>query len=140
MRIKFRKLFFNSFISLAVLLTVSDVIYSQPRTTELFTKAWHFNLSDVQDGQNPSLDDSNWRLLNLPHDWSIEGHFLTEKNKEEAAEFDIVKGEWKFSKGDDMLWKSPDLEDDSWQVVKLPAHWKEHSKYTPDNVYGWYRR
>src|SRR5207248_4155514 len=29
--------------------------------------------------QDPGLDDSQWRLLDLPHDWSIEGEF-SEKN------------------------------------------------------------
>ena len=67
--------FFNSFVSLAILSTIFVVASAQPRTTELFTKAWHFNLGDVQDGKNPSLDDSQWRLLDLPHDWSIEGKF-----------------------------------------------------------------
>ncbi|HEY5444215.1 MAG TPA: glycoside hydrolase family 2 TIM barrel-domain containing protein, partial [Pyrinomonadaceae bacterium] len=31
------------------------------------------------DGQRIDLDDSSWRKLNLPHDWSIEGEFA-EKN------------------------------------------------------------
>ena len=59
--------------------TLSAKFYSasdSPRTTKLFTKEWHFKFGDVKDGQNPSLDDSHWRLLDLPHDWSIEGHFL----------------------------------------------------------------
>ena len=51
-----------------------------------------------------------------------------------------MKGEWKFSKGDNILWKNPDFDDSSWQIVKLPSTWEEHSNYTPDNVYGWYRR
>jgi beta-galactosidase len=45
------------------------------RKTENFCKAWHFHLGDVQNGQTPSFDDSQWRLLDLPHDWSIEGEF-----------------------------------------------------------------
>jgi beta-galactosidase len=139
MKIKFNSLFFNSLILLAGLSTMSFV-YPQPRTTELFNKAWHFNLGDFQDGQNPSLDDSHWRLLDLPHDWSIEGHSPSNTKKEDEPEFHIVKGEWKFNKGDNLLWKDPDVDEDSWQIVKLPSTWEEHSKYTPDNVYGWYRR
>ncbi|HJX91667.1 MAG TPA: beta-galactosidase GalB, partial [Pyrinomonadaceae bacterium] len=30
---------------------------------------------EVPDGQRPDLDDSQWRTLNVPHDWSIEGAF-----------------------------------------------------------------
>jgi beta-galactosidase len=45
------------------------------RKTENFNKDWKFNLGDVTNGQDIKLDDSNWRELNLPHDWSIEGKF-----------------------------------------------------------------
>lgn len=48
--------------------------YAQ-RTVADFDKGWHFHPGDVTDGQNTSLDDADWRLLNLPHDWSIEGKF-----------------------------------------------------------------
>jgi len=140
MRKKFQKLFFNSFISLGVLITVSVVVHSQPRTTELFTKEWHFKAGDVKDGQNPSLDDSHWSLLDLPHDWSIEGLAQSESKKEDAPEFNVVNGEWKFREGDNLLWKNPDLNDASWQTVKLPSTWEKHSNYTQDNVYGWYCR
>jgi beta-galactosidase len=34
-----------------------------------------FSLGDVPDGQAPDIDDSSWRKLNVPHDWSIEGPF-----------------------------------------------------------------
>lgn len=48
---------------------------SKVRTTELFCKGWQFFLGDVPNGQEPGLDDSQWRVLDLPHDWSIEGKF-----------------------------------------------------------------
>ncbi len=48
----------------------------KPRTRELFTRSWKFHLGDtVQDACLPDFDDSGWRLLDLPHDWSIEGRF-----------------------------------------------------------------
>ncbi len=50
--------------------------YSQEtRSIADFDKDWHFHLGDVTDGQTTSLNDADWRLLNLPHDWSIEGKF-----------------------------------------------------------------
>lgn len=49
------------------------------RTTSNFSKEWKFNLGDVSDAKEPTFDDSKWRSLNLPHDWSIEGEF-SEKN------------------------------------------------------------
>ncbi|HUI29265.1 MAG TPA: beta-galactosidase GalB [Candidatus Acidoferrales bacterium] len=66
---------YGFFITSISLLILSSFSSAQQRTSELFIKDWHFNLGDVQDGQNPGLDDSRWRLLDLPHDWSIEGQF-----------------------------------------------------------------
>ena len=36
---------------------------------------WKFNLGDVSGGQEPSYDDSSWRSLSLPHDYSIEQEY-----------------------------------------------------------------
>ena len=33
---------------------------------------WKFLRADVENGQDPTLDDSSWRTLDLPHDYSIE--------------------------------------------------------------------
>ena len=48
---------------------------SKVRQTELFTKNWQFFLGDIPNGQSQDLNDSEWRTLNLPYDWSIEGEF-----------------------------------------------------------------
>jgi len=37
-----------------------------------FDDAWRFRLGDVTGGERADLNDSGWRKLNLPHDWSIE--------------------------------------------------------------------
>jgi beta-galactosidase len=42
------------------------------RTVELFTKGWKFHLGDIPEAKDPAYQDSQWRLLDLPHDWSIE--------------------------------------------------------------------
>ncbi len=36
---------------------------------------WKFKLGDQNGAEQPSFDDSGWRKLNLPHDWSIEGRY-----------------------------------------------------------------
>lgn len=41
----------------------------------LFNQDWRFQLGDIANGQDPGFNDSEWRQLNLPHDWSIEGDF-----------------------------------------------------------------
>lgn len=40
-----------------------------------FNSGWTFQLGDVKDASLPTYDDSDWRKLNLPHDWAIEGDF-----------------------------------------------------------------
>ena len=36
---------------------------------------WRFYLGDIPGANNPEFNDTDWRLLNIPHDWSIEGEF-----------------------------------------------------------------
>ena len=40
---------------------------------EKFNEGWLFSLSDDSLSQTNNFDDSKWRKLDLPHDWSIEG-------------------------------------------------------------------
>src|SRR5471030_2253089 len=47
----------------------------QGRTVADFDKGWHFHLGDVKAGESVGLTVANWRMLNLPNDWSIEGTF-----------------------------------------------------------------
>ncbi|MDB5007558.1 MAG: beta-galactosidase, partial [Mucilaginibacter sp.] len=62
-------------LSATVLLYSLKGLSQQARTVADFDKDWHFHLGNVNDGEKTSLNDMNWRLLNLPHDWSIEGKF-----------------------------------------------------------------
>ncbi|HLP06371.1 MAG TPA: glycoside hydrolase family 2 TIM barrel-domain containing protein, partial [Paludibacter sp.] len=45
----------------------------------LFNDHWRFELSDVKNGADPALDDSKWKQLDLPHDWSVEGTYSPDK-------------------------------------------------------------
>jgi beta-galactosidase len=45
------------------------------RSVISFNQNWVFNLGDVNNAQDNTFDDSQWRKLSLPHDWSIEGEF-----------------------------------------------------------------
>jgi beta-galactosidase len=48
--------------------------FAQPvdSTHILFDAGWHFFKGGVERGQDPAIDDSHWRTVDLPHDWSIE--------------------------------------------------------------------
>ncbi len=40
-----------------------------------FNHGWRFRLGDCPDAASMDYADDDWRLLNLPHDWAIEGTF-----------------------------------------------------------------
>jgi beta-galactosidase len=61
--------------ALCALVVVSSAAIAQHRQTLDFDRGWRFHLGDVANGQDMALDDSSWRALDLPHDWSIEGEF-----------------------------------------------------------------
>ena len=51
---------------------------------QYFNSDWKFSLGDAAQNSLPNLDDTNWRKLNVPHDWSIEGK--PEKNNVSAGD------------------------------------------------------
>lgn len=69
---------------LAIAFFVCSAVLAQPRSRENFNKNWRFFLGDAQNAKELNFDDSKWRVLNLPHDWSIEGAF-DEKNPATTA-------------------------------------------------------
>jgi beta-galactosidase len=48
---------------------------SESRIIISFNKDWKFFLGEVTNINDKSFEDANWRTLDLPHDWSIEGKF-----------------------------------------------------------------
>lgn len=66
------------FPAFLILLFLTACNEKQSRNTQLFCKDWKFNPGDVDNAQDTIFDDSRWRILNLPHDWSIEGNFSNE--------------------------------------------------------------
>lgn len=65
------------FVSLCLLLFAAPICRanSRPGKTVSFNQDWRFRLGDVAGVQDAGFDDSQWRQLDLPHDWSIEGEF-----------------------------------------------------------------
>ncbi len=45
------------------------------REVKLLLKDWKFSQSDTQSAQLKTFNDGKWRVLSIPHDWSIEGGF-----------------------------------------------------------------
>ncbi len=48
---------------------------SAARLAEDFNFGWKFQLGDSPEWATEDFDDSSWRSLHLPHDWSVEGDF-----------------------------------------------------------------
>ena len=57
---------------LALLFGCSAPKFDPAKRVQLFDSDWKFNLDDVSGSESPNFDDSKWRSLDLPHDWSIE--------------------------------------------------------------------
>lgn len=71
----------KSFLGAAILILAATVVQAKPQFGRalLFNENWRFNLSDEKEGAQPGFNDSKWRLLNLPHDWSVEGVYSPDK-------------------------------------------------------------
>lgn len=71
------KRFFIIFVfSLSLVLTVGGSNIP-PRQLKNFDQGWRFHLGDIDSVSviSSAFSDLSWRLLNLPHDWAIEGNF-----------------------------------------------------------------
>ena len=63
-------------MSLAVVgVLLSFSAFSDARDVSLFNDGWKFRLEDRFEYKSSELDDSDWREVMLPHDWSIESAF-----------------------------------------------------------------
>lgn len=79
----------NKIITVSVFLLLCLSLHARNLREELnFDADWRFARYGLQpDGsrlpeppamESPATDDSHWKLLNLPHDWAIEGPFRTD--------------------------------------------------------------
>ena len=58
-----------------IAISLASACSNPPRQVESFTTGWKFKLGDTKDAMQMGLEDADWRTLDLPHDWSIEGEF-----------------------------------------------------------------
>ncbi|SFO80865.1 glycoside hydrolase family 2 TIM barrel-domain containing protein [Prevotella sp. tf2-5] len=65
-----RKVLFLSFSVVLIGLT------AQARDRQNFDIGWRFILADSVQMSSQTYNDGHWRILNLPHDWAIEGDFF----------------------------------------------------------------
>lgn len=65
-----RTLLLSLIAALCAVTAQAQVSFGKPSK---FNDGWLFKLADDSTAVNPNYDDSKWRKLDLPHDWSIEG-------------------------------------------------------------------
>lgn len=69
--------FMKAIVITILLLTCSILSFAQDQGNigrkQLFDYNWKFNQGDEASAQSIDFNDSGWRSLDLPHDWSIEG-------------------------------------------------------------------
>ncbi len=52
----------------------------------LFDNDWHFYKGQIKNAEQPAYNDSFWRKVDLPHDWSIE-HLPNQKKDSVVGPF-----------------------------------------------------
>jgi beta-galactosidase len=60
------------------LILMNAISFAQDPTFRVinnFDKNWTFIQEDISDASKPEFNDSKWRKLDVPHDWSIEGAY-----------------------------------------------------------------
>jgi beta-galactosidase len=67
----------NSFCKFLLFLSFLSADYArgQEKDRVLFDEGWKFIEDTVNSYEASDFDDSSWRRVRLPHDWSIEGKF-----------------------------------------------------------------
>jgi len=79
------------------------------------------------------FDDSGWRRLDLPHDWSVEP---IPAGGETTPVLEPIPGEWRYTVGDSDAYTATGFDDSGWKKIVLPS-------LIPDSkpgTYYWFRR
>ena len=98
---------------------------------------WRFHRGDGKFA-SPSYDDSAWRTVDVPHDWSIED---LAPRKATNDVFECRNGTWLFKRGgENASWQEPSLDDSGWLPTTVPSDWRVAANYTDENAFGWFRR
>ncbi|HTL19017.1 MAG TPA: glycoside hydrolase family 2 TIM barrel-domain containing protein, partial [Patescibacteria group bacterium] len=66
----------------------------EPRKRLSLDFGWRFLLGDPAAAAAKTFDDSDWRRLDVPHDWSIEGPFLESNNSGKAGGYAPLGTGW----------------------------------------------
>ena len=72
-------------LTLTVILMQTTLAAASPRIVQTLNFGWRFHLGDVAEGASPSLNDADWRTVDVPHDFQIEQPWVTPGSNERAV-------------------------------------------------------
>lgn len=71
-----QKATYASILLILLALSANLMGFAQPvRQTNSFNDGWTFHKGDVPNGDKSTVNEADWKPVDLPHDWSIEGPF-----------------------------------------------------------------
>ena len=76
--------------TLVVALMVTVNLSAQKRASQTLNFGWRFHAGDVANAADPKTDDSNWRTVNVPHDFQIEQPWVAPAADEKADNSDVA--------------------------------------------------
>ena len=75
------------------------------RVNQLFNFGWKFKLGEIANASSPKLDDSDWRSLDLPHDYQIEMPWWNDKTARGRGFKQMSTGWYRKTFNADPAWK-----------------------------------
>ena len=63
-------------IAIALCMLQATGLYAQNREVTVLRTDWKFFLGENEGAQQRDFDDSEWKVVNVPHDWAIEQPFI----------------------------------------------------------------
>ena len=88
----------------------------------------------------PSYNDSSWRTLDVPHDWSRED-LPSRTDDKQFPVLGIRYGPWKVKAGDNASWSERDFDDREWQSAQGGVDWRQYGEaFARPGAVGWYRQ
>merc|ERR1740117_1711463 len=96
-------------------------------STISFDEGWSFQRGDCTTAPSDTcasadFDSGAWRVLNVPHDWSIEDLPSRESDREFPV-LGVRYGKWKLRAGDNPAYASPTYSDSDWLDAQGGVDW-----------------
>lgn len=88
----------------------------------------------------PGYNDSTWRQLDVPHDWSRED-LPSRTTDRQFPVLGVRYGAWKLRAGDNATWAERDFDDNHWAPAKGGVDWRQYGDaFGVSGAIGWYRQ